>query len=80
MKNIAFKGIPLFPNLDAIVEADPPTERQINILYRFGLEAPETKDEATRIISSELEYRQNRGWREEGDDPQNADDVIRWED
>lgn len=52
-------------DLDTILEEPSPTERQIELLLRWGFEIPETKGEATRIISDELGYKRNRGWKED---------------
>lgn len=67
-------------DLIAYVDEDPPTVKQVDLLHKWGYETPETKDEASKTIAAELEYRRNRGWREEEDDPRSADDADGWED
>lgn len=49
-------------------EDDPPSQPQIDLLLKWGYEVPETKEEATQTISHELEFRQNRGWRDDDHD------------
>lgn len=79
MREMTFKGIPTGIDLDSLTDSEGPTDRQIDLLHKWGYDSPETKEQATRIISSELEYRKNRGWREE-EDFENADDVYTGED
>lgn len=83
MKDITFKGIPLFPDLRSVTDEDPPTPKQMDLLDKWGMAVPETKGEASLIIRDELEFRRNLGWREEGDDPdddlRSTDDADGWE-
>lgn len=56
-------------DLTALTDPEEPTQPQVDLLLKLGLGVPETKEEASRMITEELEYRREKrfDWLEDED-------------